>query len=80
MKKINKSAKNKTSSLVKLIIYTILIVLGLFAYMLIAPDFIPSKGLGGALHGGTSKSKSVMQPSELRWSDSFKGINNMGDK
>ena len=81
MKIINQTSEPKTSSSNKIIFFIILIVLAIFTYVLTkTPDKKSTKGFGSALYSGNSKSDGKEQPAKLKWSDSFKGINNMGNK
>ena len=81
MKTINQSAKRKTSSSNKIIFSIILIIIAIFTYLFItkAPEKKQTNGFS-ALYSGESKSSNNSLPEKLKWSDSFKGINNMGNK
>ena len=82
MKTINQSAKKTSSGSSKIVFFIILITIAILTYVLTkqAPKKKDISGFG-ALYSGESKStNSGALPEKLKWSDSFKGINNMGNK
>ncbi len=82
MKTINQSAKPKMSNIKKTVIYTILIIIAVYAYISMKTTPKPKKSTNGfsALYSGNSKPDGSEQPAKLKWADSFKGINNSGNK
>ncbi|MBU3015390.1 hypothetical protein KO488_11520 [Poseidonibacter lekithochrous] len=81
MKSINRSAKPKKSNLGKILFFIILIMIAIFSYLLTKKT--PSKKQSNAfsaLYSGESKTNNTSLPEKLKWSDSFKGVNNMGNK
>ena len=81
MKTINQSAKKKMSSSSKIIFFIILIAITIFTYISTKkPTPKKQNNSFSALYSGDTKSDGSEQPAKLRWSDSFKGINNMGNK
>lgn len=81
MKSINRSAKPKKNSLGKILFFITLIIIAIFTYSLTKKT--PSKKQSNAfsaLYSGESKNNNNALPEKLKWSDSFKGINNMENK
>ena len=84
MKVINQTSKPKTNISNKIVTILIIIAIAIATYVYITTKKPPAKkdisGFG-ALYSGESKStNSRALPEKLKWSDSFKGINNMGNK
>lgn len=82
MKTINQSAKKTSSGSSKIVFFIILITIAIFTYVLTkkAPEKKDTSGFS-ALYSGESKTPNGANlPEKLKWSDSFKGINNMGNK
>lgn len=83
MKSINQTAKPKMTSLKKIILYLVIIIIAVLTYTLTKPEPKPMdkniKGFG-SLYSGSTKSDGSEQPAKLRWFDSFKGIDNSGNK
>ena len=81
MKKINQSSKPKISNSSKTIFFILLIAIVVFIYEFTKKDSKKKQTNSfSALYSGKSKKNSPALPSKLKWADSFKGVNNMGNK
>ena len=81
MKTINQSAKRQVKSSHIIIIFILVLIIAIVTYLSVktTPPKKTNKGFS-SLYSGNSKSDGSEQPAKLRWSDSFKGIDNTGNK